>query len=256
MPSSHKPIDSARLIVDPPASGSWNMAVDQTLLNFANENRALTLRFYRWQEPTLSLGYFQKLAQRNGHAASLACPIIRRASGGGAIVHDDELTYSLCMSENCWSGKSSELYDLAHNAIRDALAQQDIDVNLYEAPTGETVKASSSDPFLCFQRRAVGDLICNENKIGGSAQRRLKSALIQHGSLQLSRSKFAPELPGLAELNGKTVCVEKLINSVESTIATALECTFEPATLRSAELKMAADVELKTFQSQQWLGRR
>src|SRR5687767_6703039 len=86
---------TARLIIDPPAEGSWNMAVDEALLESAADSGEITLRFYEWSRATLSLGYFQSHAERSGHTASLACPMVRRSTGGGAIVHDQELTYSL-----------------------------------------------------------------------------------------------------------------------------------------------------------------
>src|SRR5687767_13677741 len=85
-----------RLLIDPPASGAWNMAVDEALLASAAAGVA-TLRFYTWSQPTLSLGYFQHAHQRDAHAASRSCPLVRRASGGGAILHDRELTYSLAV---------------------------------------------------------------------------------------------------------------------------------------------------------------
>ena len=86
-----------RLIIDPPSPGPWNMAVDEVLLMDAVENGNATLRFYQWSEPTLSLGYFQAFADRKQHFASRNCAIVRRQSGGGAILHDHELTYSFVL---------------------------------------------------------------------------------------------------------------------------------------------------------------
>ncbi len=81
-------LQTARLIIDPPAAGRWNMAVDEALLLSAASRRTVTLRVYQWEVPTLSLGYFQPHAQREQHASSRHCPLVRRATGGGAIVHD------------------------------------------------------------------------------------------------------------------------------------------------------------------------
>src|SRR5688500_20216584 len=88
---------TSRLLLDVPAPGAWNMAVDEALLESAALENRCTLRFYRWSEPTLSLGYFQRYEDRRQHAASLSCACVRRASGGGAILHDHELTYSLAV---------------------------------------------------------------------------------------------------------------------------------------------------------------
>src|SRR5262245_54691837 len=92
-PASSRTSMLCRLIVDGAAGGPWNMAVDETLLESAAASGAASLRFYGWSEPTLSLGYFQRAAARQTHATSLGCPMVRRPSGGGAILHDWELTY-------------------------------------------------------------------------------------------------------------------------------------------------------------------
>ena len=253
-----------RLMIDPADRGSWNMAVDQALLQLANESAQsnerglVTLRFYRWSPATLSLGYFQKLADRETHPASQNCEVIRRASGGGAIVHDDgDLTYSLCLpSTQSWSRRSADLYRLVHTGIQEGLKEQGIEVELYEAPSGEKVRAKQDDPFLCFQRRAVGDLICNDGKIGGSAQRRLKNALLQHGSLLLSQSPRAPELKGLGELSGKTVDQNVLVDYVCQYVADAFGIKWEKSGLTELEQNQAKEFEASTWQSNKWLNRR
>ena len=81
------------LLLDPPASGAWNMAVDEVLWRWSAAAGRCCWRFYRWEEPTLSLGYFQSYDDRARHAASQGCPVVRRPSGGGAIVHDKEKGY-------------------------------------------------------------------------------------------------------------------------------------------------------------------
>ena len=91
MPASRE----CRLLRDAAGEGAWNMAVDEALLESAATNNSMTLRLYAWSEPTLSLGYFQRYEDRRLHPESLACTCTRRSSGGGAILHDRELTYSL-----------------------------------------------------------------------------------------------------------------------------------------------------------------
>ena len=63
----------ARLIIDAPAPGAWNMAVDEVLMGSASERAALTLRFYRWAMPVVTLAYFQAFAGGDRHEPSLAC---------------------------------------------------------------------------------------------------------------------------------------------------------------------------------------
>ncbi len=233
------------------------MSIDQAILETTVETGEITLRFYRWNTATLSLGYFQKLADREQHSDSKDCPIVRRSSGGGAIVHDDELTYSLCVPTSGAIAKANaDLYDTVHHAIRKSLAVQGIDVSLFEAPADAVPKATQSDPFLCFQRRAIGDLVCQGEKVGGSAQRRLKNVLIQHGSLLLSRSQFAPELPGLKELTSIDVDVDKLIRQITAELGTFFNASFEPRSLSRREHQLAAEIEAKTFGSEAWLRKR
>ena len=84
----------ARLITTEPASGAWNMGFDEAMLAWAGETGGTWLRFYQWTPATLSLGYFQSVRSREQHLESRELPVVRRASGGGAIVHHHELTYS------------------------------------------------------------------------------------------------------------------------------------------------------------------
>jgi lipoate-protein ligase A len=191
---------------DPIASlrrtGSGEMAIDEALLHEAIERERdqafATLRWYLWQQPTLSLGYFQSIDDRNQHAASASLPVVRRSSGGGAIVHHCELTY-------CWvertrqASDAASRYDFFHQAVVDYLAQGGVDGRR----VGKSMLFQGGNPFLCFQRRAPEDITVAGYKVLGSAQRRHQGVLLQHGSLLLAASPFAPQLPGLTELSGR-----------------------------------------------------
>ena len=179
-----------RIIHDPPACGTWNMAVDEMLLEAVAKSGEPTLRFYQWSEPTLSLGYFQAVADRALHEASVACPVVRRSTGGGAIVHDVELTYSIALPLVArWSAVATSVYDLFHQTLVLALANFGITATLCET----TLHPLAGEPFLCFERRAKGDVLVGTHKIAGSAQRRKQGAMLQHGSILLEKSAFAPE---------------------------------------------------------------
>jgi lipoate-protein ligase A len=173
------------------------MAVDEVLLASANRLRVVTLRMYGWSEPTLSLGYFQQYQERHMHHPSRACPVVRRSSGGGALVHDCEWTYSLSVpTTERWARRSELLYTLVHQALIDLCAEHGIGCRLAQPPA----LARQPEPFLCFQRRSTGDVLLGSFKIAGSAQRRSRGAILQHGSLILQRSTAAPSLPGLTDL--------------------------------------------------------
>jgi lipoate-protein ligase A len=258
-----------RVIFDGPASGSWNMAVDQALLMSAENENRVTLRFYRWSEPTLSLGYFQKYESRNQHAESLTCPLVRRRSGGGAIVHDKELTYSLVLpSTNRWSAKNGELYDVVHKAIVNLLVETGLEAKLYRdaAKNGSSDDVGSiierpespfvsSDAFLCFQRRTAGDIVLNGFKIVGSAQRRIKKSLLQHGSILLGRSDYASELPGTKEIS-KSLDARLLVNALLLKIQPALGFDFESHELSASEIESARGLERDVYARSSWNRKR
>ena len=146
-----------RLIVDAPATGAVNMARDEVLLRSAALEGTPTLRFYRWSEPTLSLGYFQPWQQRFEHPPSRVCAAVRRASGGGAIVHDEELTYSFATRTDArWAAE--DLYVDFHQTLVDCLQVFGIQCEL-RPPIRDR---SGPEPFLCFQRRAAGGRCAEE----------------------------------------------------------------------------------------------
>ncbi len=188
-------------IVDIPRSGAQNMAVDEQLLQVAAERHVVVLRAYLWSRPTLSLGYFQQVADRSLNVESQDIELVRRSTGGGAIVHHHDWTYSLAVPDELLEssvGSSQSMYDGIHQAVIDWLAEYGLEAS--QLPKSAVAK-TKHPPFLCFERRSLGDVILSDCKIMGSAQRRSRGALLQHGSLLLRRSEFAPTLPGIADLH-------------------------------------------------------
>ena len=128
-------LTECRLVMDPPAAGAWNMAVDEVLWQWSAETGRPCWRFYRWQEATLSLGYFQAYEDRGRHAASRDCPVVRRPSGGGAIIHDAELTYSFALPrEHRLAGRPVRLYEIVHATLIDVLADRGVAASLCVKP--------------------------------------------------------------------------------------------------------------------------
>lgn len=234
------------------------MAMDQALLEATDLRQQITLRFYQWSEPTLSLGYFQKIADRETHAASLDCSVVRRSSGGGAIVHDHELTYSICVPEsNRWSKSSDQLYDLIHHQIIHLLGEQGIAAHSFgDANAPENDKPIDNQSFLCFQRRSPGDVVVDGAKICGSAQRRLRNALIQHGSLILKRSSCAPELPGLVDLRDISLDYAETCQGLAKGIAAALEIELQTVAATDSELAAAKQIDHDRFRNEAWTRKR
>jgi lipoate-protein ligase A len=254
---------ASRLLVDPPASGPWNMAVDEVLLATAAEQGICSLRFYEWSEPTLSLGYFQPYAAREKHPGSLACPVVRRASGGGAIVHDRELTYCLAMPlAHPLAADALRLYTLVHEALTAALARWQISTAL--SPGSQL--ARQEEPFLCFARRAEGDVVVDHvsgvksvlsrPKIAGSAQRRRQGAVVQHGSILLSRSEAAPELAGIEELTGVRLAAAELGAAWQPQLEAGLHLDWRPGALSAAEIAQVRSLAIEKYDWNGWTRRR
>ena len=251
-------MSALRILVDPPAVGAWNMAVDEMLLGRAAAHGEAVLRLYRWSPATLSLGYFQRAAERVGHAASRSCPLVRRSSGGGAILHDQELTYSLSLPISHPAAADPEtLYRRTHGLLVETLAGFGITATLNE----RTLVPLGGEPFFCFQRRSVGDVLVDGHKICGSAQRRRKGALLQHGSILVAASSFAPELPGLMELSGRPLAVDQLQRAwLDGWQRWSRECGLPPPLphngLTDADLREVERIIGAQYGSEAWTNRK
>ncbi|MCA9174329.1 MAG: hypothetical protein KDB14_07575 [Planctomycetales bacterium] len=206
-----------RLILDSRLPGVVNMGRDEALLETVGATGVPVLRLYGWSVPTLSLGYFQSAADRPLHPPSADCDWVRRSTGGGAILHDEEITYSFC-----WPAPPRGDLHVGYRWFHESLVRtlESLGIVARRCPADQT---QSPPPFLCFQRRAQGDLLIDNAKVGGSAQRRRHGAALQHGSVLWRRSPCAPELPGIADL---TDCPLTLDAFRESWIA-ELECSVE-----------------------------
>lgn len=245
---------SCRFLLDPPASGAWNMAVDEVLLEWAERTGGCCWRFYQWEEPTLSLGYFQAYGDRWRHAASRKCPVVRRASGGGAILHDRELTYSCVWPKtHRLAAGRLQLYEAVHASLIELLADEGIKATLYgQAGPG----GGEKPPFLCFQRRSPGDVVVGAAKVAGSAQRRLRGAVLQHGSVLLARSPAAPELDGLAELAGLALDAQQLCQAWGKRLENRLKLVWQATSLSAEEYQQAVTLVETKYGSLPWTHNR
>lgn len=230
------------------------MAVDEVLLAGMTAGSAPLLRFYQWQPATLSLGYFQSAADRSEHSASKDCEMTRRLSGGGAILHDKELTYSVMTPpEHPWSKDVQQLYDLFHESLIKTLSVWKVSATQCTDPEK---LPPSEEPFLCFQRRAHGDVLLNGFKICGSAQRRRQGAVLQHGSILLDQSEFAPELPGINELSGSEVSQGSLRSAWIDLLQDEADTLWKPDTLTPEELTEAKKLSVEKYGCANWVERR
>lgn len=227
------------------------MSLDQAILESVDAIGKPTLRLYAWEPATLSLGYFQSLASREQHSASAQSPIVRRASGGGAIMHHHEITYSVVLpSRDRWSNRNSALYRTVHDGIIELFAHFDVSLKAFEKDRDPAPE--SPNDFLCFNRRTDGDLVLRGYKVVGSAQRRAKNALLQHGSILLKRSEFAPELPGIFELSQQEISRDKLLESLSQKICRQLGFEAENGDYSRDELELARQIDKNRFSNNIW----
>jgi lipoate-protein ligase A len=242
-----------RLILDPPCHGAWNMAVDEALLTACSDAPTTTLRIYGWSAPTLSLGYFQAHDQRQAHQGSVACPLVRRATGGGAIVHDQEMTYSFITPVRDRNGAEVQSwYDVLHGSLVAALAEFGVNASLCPA-----TDRRREGRFLCFERRSAGDILLQRRKIAGSAQRRQRRAVLQHGSLLVRQSPCAPELPGICDVNGDAdLDQDQFARCWLETMSGRLSWQFCRDHLTTREIDQAQQIEKEKFQHAGWTLRR
>lgn len=247
-----RPAIPCNVFVDDECAGPWNMALDEALGEAAAESCEAWLRFYAWSEPTLSLGYFQPYSEREQHAASRSAAVVRRASGGGAIMHHHDLTYSLAIPlAHLEKATGDALYRMVHRALIEALKPFGVNAQI-----NETVTAKRDEPFLCFDRRSAGDVIVGSAKVAGSAQRRRQRALVQHGSILLRRSSYAPGLAGIAETSGREIPPTELLGAWMTQIAELLQLDCSMRQPNETALALARRLVDERYSNRDWTLRR
>lgn len=242
-------METWRLVTTWNAQPAFNLGLDEALLE--SSGAPVTVRFYSWKPGALSLGYFQRLA--DVPAALDARAVVRRFTGGGAIHHQRELTFSIAADAEhpLYRGPIAESYARVHAAVARALGTFGVTAEL----RGERSLASEREGTgMCFHKSSPLDLVWNERKGVGSAQRRSKGRVLHHGSIKL----------GTTPLEGDIATLEQVARGLEPE-------SFAPALREAMEahfgVKLVADVpdalergrakELAVrFASQEFLHRR
>jgi lipoate-protein ligase A len=175
-----------RLLITPAARGAWNMAVDESILEHIGRGASLpTLRLYAWEPPCLSLGHAQPFADVDmTRLSARGWDVVRRPTGGRAILHADELTYSVIApaDEPRLAGSILESYNRLAGALLEAVRALGLPVEMKD---GSSPNRDASNP-VCFEVPSAYEITVNGKKLIGSAQARRKEGVLQHGSLPLT----------------------------------------------------------------------
>jgi lipoate-protein ligase A len=200
-----------RLILDGQNDGYYNMAVDEAVLNgylFINKP---TLRIYGWSHPFVSLGYNQKVDKVLKAAGSV--PFVRRITGGGSIFHDRELTYSLTcsLSDLSLPKKVKDSYKVLCSFLIEFYSLLGLKAKFAKDIFYHGLGGYGN---FCFSTYEQFDLIIENKKIGGNAQRRRKDIIFQHGSIpqSIDIEKIKLVINGVDDFAGKASSLNKLLN--------------------------------------------
>lgn len=282
-----------RLLSDGPAPGARNMAVDEALMAAARNGR-VTLRFYRWDPPCLSFGRHQRArgAYDAEAASARRIDVVRRPTGGRAVYHHRELTYSVTAPADAWGGLRPS-YGTINRALARGLAALGVPATL---EPGRGAGAPPPSARACFRDPAAGEVAVGGRKLVGSAQWREAGALLQHGSLLLHDDQGVAEglrvgaadgprarapagavrgsgasagasadpgmaaaagtgAIGLAEVLDPLPDMAELVEALASGFAAELGVPVVPAEPSTAEREAAADLEAR-YRDRAWTWRR
>jgi lipoate-protein ligase A len=178
--------DIWRLLITPPTQGAWNMAVDEAILEAVGRGASFpTLRLYAWEPACLSLGYAQPLTDVDvPRLLARGWEMVRRLTGGRAVLHTDEITYSVIapLDEPRVAGTVLESYRRLAAALVEALRLLSLPVEVQEH---NRTSGKTPNP-VCFEVPSTSEITIGGKKLVGSAQARRKEGILQHGSLPLT----------------------------------------------------------------------
>jgi len=272
-PPSYPPA-TWRLILDREAGGATNMAVDEAILIAMLEGASPpTLRFYAWSPPCLSLGRNQPLADADLAACRAAgVDVVRRPTGGRAILHTDELTYSLTLLQvdPRATGDVVEGYRRLSEGLLAGLRLLEV-----EAVQAVGRKSATDAGPVCFEAPSNYEITVAGRKLIGSAQWRSKGSVLQHGSLPLQgdlarivdclalsdaqREVQRPHIRGraitLEEAKGRIVPFAQVAEVLAEGFAQALNLTLLPGELSAHERALAAELRRSRYAAPGWTTR-
>jgi lipoate-protein ligase A len=262
-----------RLIVTPPAPGAWNMAVDEAIAAHAGRGGVPpTLRFYQWQPACVSLGRHQPLADIDlARCADLGYDVVRRPTGGRAILHTDELTYSVAGPQDhpILAGAVLDSYLRLSQGLLAGLER--LGLRVAKAPPSN--RASADAGPVCFEVPSAYEIVAGGKKLVGSAQSRRQGWVLQHGTLPLvgditrlvevvvftseaeraaQRTALAQRATTVNEVLGQPVAFAEAAEALAAGFSAALDIRLELGDLTTSEQDMAAALLRDRYAAQEW----
>lgn len=256
-----------------------NMAIDEAVMTYHSKGLVPpTLRFYGWNSPAVTLGYFQKALKEVDHdkCKELGIHIVRRLTGGRAVLHDEELTYSVVINEeNPIMPKGvTESYKVISQCLLRGFQHLDIDARLSPVTKLKPGEFTSS---ACFDAPATYELTVDGKKIVGSAQVRQMGVVLQHGSVlndldveklfetikmdnlklkERIKNSFLNKATSIHHVTGSKLSWEKLCNAFYVGFDEGLSIDFELGELTPEEIKLAKDLAVSKYAKDEWNFRR
>lgn len=232
-----------RILDTASADAATNMAIDETLLrSYSLRASAPTFRVYGWDPEALSLGYSQDAREVLG--PDISNPFVRRITGGGVIRHGDEITYSLtCAKEDLGIPSSvTSSYKTVSSFLITFYNRLGLDAAFACDVAGPGEKLGAPSPF-CFDAKEKYDIVVAGRKMGGSAQKRSRNAIFQHGSIPL-----AP----IEQLLGQAPGAEELSRALAGSFAETFDVTMEAGRLSAAEMDLFEYLRERKYESREW----
>lgn len=268
--------DVWRIISTPPARGAWNMALDEALLEAVGRGDSLPiLRLYAWQPACLSLGYAQSFKDVDtARLQAHGWDVVRRATGGRAILHVDELTYSVIAppDEPRVQGSILESYQRLSGALISAVRSLGLPVEMEPSgPQADGVKGP-----VCFEVPSAYEIVVAGKKLVGSAQARKKEGVLQHGTFPLTgdltritqvlvfedeqlrhaaANKLLTRAVTAETVTGKAIPWQLAAAAFSSAFEQVLEITLEHSTLTPAELARTDELVRDKYDHPSWTER-
>ncbi len=259
--------------------GPVNMAIDEAILLAHAEGKVPpTLRFYGWEPAAVSLGYFQRFEKEIDVQAcqGLGIDWVRRLTGGRAVLHDHEVTYSVIISEEHLSGSVLETYKELSQGLLAGFQVLGARAEL-KAPDSTKVASVKGTSAACFDAPSWYELVVEDRKIVGSAQTRKSGVILQHGSIPLSidldrlvgilrvpseqararlKAMLSTKAVGIWDVLPDRPDFERVAQAMAEGFAQALEVKLIPGELTPEEQRITAQLRQSKYAGDQWTRRR